>query len=46
MNSGSLIFVKNHQGWIEMGNLRLDNFFEIRDDYVLTASLFKTNENQ
>jgi hypothetical protein len=44
-NVGSEVFLKTAGGCMVMARLSLANFFEVDDDYVLTASLFRIKEN-
>lgn len=42
---GTIIFIKTKFNYLECIKLKLDNFFHVTDDYVLSASLIKTNYN-
>ena len=42
---GTITFTKNKYHYIECVKLKLDNYFLQLDDYILTASLIKTNIN-
>lgn len=44
-HSERYIYFLRMDGFVEMASLRVDNFFEQLDDYVLTAQLNKTKQN-
>jgi hypothetical protein len=43
--SPRLIFILNKKGFVFPVNIKLENFFEQKDDYVLTASFSKVRES-
>lgn len=43
--SPQIIFILNKKGFVFPVHIKLENFFEQKDDYVLTASFNKVKEN-